>query len=84
MPGELPVRQRGDGAQEGGRQGQGGELPAQQGGTKNLSMRGEGRPLSPAGILAPNYDGGDGKRLANSPHGSEEMAPRKMGAKDRE
>ena len=42
---------------------------------KNLSLRGEGCPLSPAAALAPNYGGGDGGRLADSPRGGKEMAP---------
>ena len=64
-----------------------GELPAQQGGKKNLFLRGEGRPLSPAASSALNYGrevgGEDGGRPVNSPHGSEEMVPTKTGAKDR-
>ena len=50
---------------------------------KNLSLRGEGHPLSQVASLAPNY-GGDGGRSSDSSHGGEEMAPTKTGAKDGE
>ena len=51
---------------------------------KNLSLRGEGRPLSLAAASAPNYGGEDGGRPANSLHVSEKMAPMKTGANDRD
>ena len=51
-------------------------------GVKKFSPRGEGRPLSPAAASAPNYDGGDGGRSADSPRSGKEMAPMKTGAKD--
>ena len=44
----------------------------------NLSLRGEGRPLSQAAALAPNYGG----RSADSLRSGNEMAPMKTGAKD--
>ena len=49
---------------------------------KNLSLRGEGCPLSPPAASAPNYCGGDGGRLMDSTRSGEEMTPTKMGAND--
>ena len=45
---------------------------------KNLSLRGDGRPLSPSAASAPNYGGCS----ADSPRSGKEMAPMKTGAKD--
>ena len=78
--GRLHGQQRGDGAHEDERQGQGGDIPAQQYG-KELLSEGEGRPLSPAASSAPNYGGRDGGCLADSMRNGEEMAPTKTGAK---
>ena len=48
---------------------------------KILSLRGEGRPLSPAASLAPNFGGGNGGSSADSAPSVEEMAPTKKGAR---
>ena len=50
----------------------------------NLSLRGGGRPLRPAASSAPSHGGDDDGRLADSPHGGEDIAPTKTGAKDGE
>ena len=49
---------------------------------KKLSLRGEGRPLSPAASLTPNYGGGDGGRSADSTRSGKEMTPTKTGTND--
>ena len=51
---------------------------------KTSPWGGDSLPLTPVAISAPNYGEEDGGRPANSPHGSEKMAPRKTGAKGRE
>ena len=51
---------------------------------KNLSLRGEGHPLSPAASSAPKYCGSDGGRLAESTRSGEEMVPTKTGANNGE
>ena len=54
------------------------------GAVTNLSLRGEGRPLSPASSSAPNNGGGDEGRSAESTPGGKEVAPTKTGAKEGE
>ena len=51
---------------------------------KTLSLRGEGRPLSPVASSGPNYGGGDEGRSSNYLRSREEMAPKKMCANDGE
>ena len=52
--------------------------------SKNRSLRGEGRQLSPAASSAPNYGGGNGGLSADSMHNGEEMAPTKTSANEGE
>ena len=47
---------------------------------KNLSLRGDGHPRSPAATSAPNYGGGNGDGSVDSTLSGEDVAPMKTGS----